>query len=655
MIRKLGLFACWLLLMAGVIRAQEGLNLPTELYVLGNNGQVQRYGIGAAGVSVVTPESDYVLDFGVAPDGNWLAYRTEKALTILNMFSGESKEIETGAGVPSSRGRGDTIVWSPSGDALAYTTLFGGRVYFSANGTPVFADLHDSVFVSLQWSPGGDFLAAQADPNIWWIYRREGTSLRLISAIPSSVGLAWLDAADVVFAPEDGGLVRMDLAHTNTQTALLDAGSIYALPVIMPDGTLGVFGRKKDDSTIPAGSGQLLIVALDTLQPQTVGQTGIDLTGLRWAPGGQLMIALRGGVLALVLPSTGDGLTLPVSDAVAYSWGPPLLENVTRLKLSTNAYFLTPDANGIEQVWRLRKDGSLAEPVTTAAAIVTEYALSPNERNIAFASGGKMWLQPLTASGEAKALADVGVHEVRDITFSLDGTRVAYVVLGSADAPEGGVWLVPTNGGNAELVLQNGPADSATPVYAPPFYRQPQFAPNVNALLAVSGGSETTDFIILDLGTKASLDAGMADEALWLPDGRVLAYGNGVGVGDPPATQSIVIINPADLGHVELASIPYPARILSARDIGDKVVRLVLGNALPGPHMLNVVDLQTDSGALTSVGNGGFMTAPLLSPDGNFIAGQTHADGPLTFRDLTTGKQVVIGEPSTIGHFLWGK
>src|SRR5262245_35588225 len=119
MIRKLSLFAFCFVLFVTVIHAQDGLNLPTELYVLGNNGQVQRYGLGAAGISTVTPESDFVVDFGVAPDGNWLAYRTEQSLTILNMFTGESSVIENGAGVPSARGRGDTLAWSPSGDALA--------------------------------------------------------------------------------------------------------------------------------------------------------------------------------------------------------------------------------------------------------------------------------------------------------------------------------------------------------------------------------------------------------------------------------------------------------------------------------------------------------------------------------------------------------
>ncbi len=654
MIRKLSLLACCLLLLAGFVRAQDGLNLPTELYVLGNNGQVQRYGIGAAGITTVTPESDYVLDFGVAPDGNWIAYRTEKALTMLNIFTNENSVIDTSAGVPSARGRGDTLAWSPSGDAMAYTTLTGGRVYFSGNGTPVFLDLHESVFVNVQWSPGGTYLAAQADPNIWWIYHRDGTTLKLVSAIPSSVGLAWLDDSDVAFAPEDGGLTRMDLAHANTQTLLLDNTSIYALPFLMPDGTLAVFGRQKNDSTIKEGSGQLLSTPLDKPKPTTTGQSAVDLTGLRWAPGGQLLIALRGGVLALVLPQTGDGFTLPSTDTVAYSWGPPPLDNVTKMKLTSNGYFLTPDTNGVRQVWRLRKDGSLAEPVTTAAANVTAYALSPNERSIAFVSGGKLWLQALTGSAAAKSLTDLGQREVSSLTFSLDGTRVAYATKSSDAQPQGGIWLVPASGGDASLVLQNGPAGSSTPANQAPFYDQPQFAPNVNALLTLAGGGSSSDFSIFDLDSKAALDAGNADGAIWLSDGRILVYGNGTGKGDPAAGQSIVAIKPSDLTRTQLATIPYPAHILALRDIGGGKVRLLLGSYLPGPHALNVLDLATDTGALTPVGGGGFISAPQLSADGHLIIGETYANGPLTFRDLGTGKQVVISQPSDVSQFKWG-
>lgn len=653
MSRKLLFLLCALLLVAGGARAQDGLNLPTELYVLTNAGQVQRYGIGAAGITTVTPEDEFVLDFGVAPDGSWLAYRTETALNLLNMSSGESLVIENTASVPSARGRGDTLAWSPSGDALAYTTLYGGRVYFSGSSSPVFLDLRESVFISLGWSPEGSYLAAQTEPNIWWLYRRDGDNLILTSAIPSSQGLAWLSDSQVIFAPDEGGLIRMDLANLNTQTVLLDNTSVYAWPFVVPDGSLSVFARTKDAEQ--PDSGQLF--SLDPAQPkaQAAGDGTVDLNGLRWVPDGQFMVAFRGGVMALVLPATGEGFTLPISDAVAYGWGPPPLDNLASIRLSANGYFLTPDTDGIVQVWRLRKEGALAEPVTQAESNVTEYALSPNERTVAYASAGQVWGRGLNGSADAQALAQVGSHEVRDLTFSPDGTRVAFTTLGTAEEPEGGIWVVSAQGGDAELILRNGPGGGSEPVYAPPFYRQPQFAPNVNALLVAIGGGETTTFGILDLGTRTLLDIGFADEALWLGNGRLLVFGNGIGVGDPPPTQELVSINPADLTRTPLASIAYPERIVSWRDLGSGKVRLVVGNYRPGPQILSVLDLNVENGALLPVAASGFIAQPAISADGNFIAGQRQDGGLLTFRDLLTGKQVLVTEPSQITAFQWGR
>jgi Tol biopolymer transport system component len=119
-----------LLLLLLPMQAQDALNLPTELYVLLNNGSVERYSLGAEGVRRVTPETEFILDFAVAPDGNYVAYRTQAGLFTANMFVPDSvTQIEDDrADVPDVRGKGETLAWSPQGDAIAYTTLYGARV-----------------------------------------------------------------------------------------------------------------------------------------------------------------------------------------------------------------------------------------------------------------------------------------------------------------------------------------------------------------------------------------------------------------------------------------------------------------------------------------------------------------------------------------------
>jgi hypothetical protein len=650
MTRKLSFIIIALLFVSMAHAQEDGLNLPTELYVLTNSGQVQQYGIGMAGLRTITAEDEFVLDFGVAPDGNWLAYRTEDALKLRNMYAEEVVEVEgSSAGIPPVRGRGDTLAWSPTGDVFVYTTAGGARAYFTANQT--FVDLPQGQLTQVMWSPGGAYLAAEAEDNIWWLYRREGENLVLTSAIPSAVGLTWVSPTQVVFAPGEGGLIRMDLAQANAQTVLLDNTWDYALPDLLADGTLAVFGRQKNAEDVPEGSGRLLGLSASSPSIQNLSEAVVELNGLQWAPGGNLLIAFRGGVMALVIPMSGQGLTLPISDAVAYSWGPVPSQVVVGLPLPADGFFITEGADGVRQLWRLPADGSPSAPVTTAAADVTAFAVSPNQRNITYASGGQLWLQPLPTTGDAESLATVE-GEIRNMSFSPDGTRITYDTLSSADNPTGGIWQISAAGGDAAQLLLNGPEGQA--VNAPPFYRDPQYAPNINGLLVAISDGETTDYALLDLGTRELLQVASFDDAIWLSDGRIMGYGNGIGIGEPLTMQEIAVVTPADGLRRVLAMLPYPVRVVAMREIEAGTVRLALGSYAGGPQALNVITLDTNTGALSPGANGGFMVNPQVAPDGTFLAGYTRPDGPLIFRDLTMGSSSVINEPPNTRAFTWG-
>ena len=318
------------LLIAAPSAAQDGLNLPADLYVLVNDGQIRRYGVGAGGVTDLTPASLFIIDFGIDSLGNRIAFRTESGLFVIDIASGgQPQQIEgVAADVPPYRGVGNTIAWSPNGDAIAYTTTYGARVYFDTGGTVAFVDLKDGIFKSLSWSPGGTFLAAEAEtaPNsadsVWWIYRRDGYDLVLTSIIPSSVGTAWVSDSEIVFAPVDGGLRLMSLDQANAQAVLLDASVVYRLPALNAQDALVFFGRDPNDENVPDGYGRLLQLARGAQQLQTIGEVPISLSGLRWAPGGSLLLAFQGGVIALYDPSTGLGFPLPIENVVAYAWGP---------------------------------------------------------------------------------------------------------------------------------------------------------------------------------------------------------------------------------------------------------------------------------------------------------------------------------------------
>ena len=376
------------------VQAQDGLNLPTELYILLNEGSVERYGLGTAGVRKVTPEDAFVLDFGVAPDGNWLAYRTTDGLFVSNMFADESRQIEdTRASIPDIRGRGDTIAWSPSSDALAYTTEYGGRVAFLESGE--YADLLTAGLFHILWSPDGQYLAAEALEGVWWIFRRQGSEMLLTAAIPGAQGADWFSETQFIYAPIEGGLTIIDLMNNNQPTVVLDSSASYYLPYVLDDGQVRVFIGIREAAT--------LIEVIGAGVGNVVGEVGtgtVDLTDVRWSPRGQLMMAFQGGAIALIDPISGAGFTLPIAGASAYGWGPEYPPSVNGISLSADGYFLALDNSSVMQVWRLPADNSLPVTITPSALDITEFDVSPDGTRIAYVSNSSLWVFALGTETE---------------------------------------------------------------------------------------------------------------------------------------------------------------------------------------------------------------------------------------------------------------
>ena len=643
----------WLLWMALALLAvpltaqDDAFNLPAPLFVLTNEGRVDRYGLGTEGVSTVTPDDEFVVDFGVAPDGNWLAYRTENALKLRNIYSEVTVTVDdTQADVPPIRGNGATIAWSPVGDAVATTTLFGGRVYFNtgnevdSNSTFTAVNLDAGPFVQVMWSPDGRYLAAEADAKVWWVYRREQNNLILTSAITSSNGLAWFNADTLAFAPADGGLRLMDLSLANTQSVLMDETWVYSLPNLLPDGTLAVFGWQKGD-TIPEGYGRLIGLPAGEPRIDNLSELSIELVGLRWMPNSRLLITFRGGALALVNPVTADGFPLPVNNAVAYDWGPePVPVNNSPL-LSAPLFFLADNTNGVVQVWRLAGDGTPAEVLTTEPDGVGSYGVAPSGQQIAYSSGNRLLVQRLNGS-PAAVVADLVSDTASHPTFSVDGQRVTY--------SDNGIWVVPTAGGDPRQIV----ADDLTEGFERR-YSRPVFAPNLDALLVQVARSDITVPGVLDPNTGEVLEIAVEQQATWLDDGRILLYGAGMDE------------RPGGLAIAGVASLTQPAQFLpdivpvqAAQEISTNQLRLILPSRNIGPDVLRVASLDVTTGQLASVQNGGFLVNPTLSPDGLFAVGFGYqigkgetTSGPLILRNLETGEQFRIGEPPAVWDVSW--
>ncbi|MBE0689957.1 MAG: hypothetical protein IH587_07525, partial [Anaerolineae bacterium] len=534
------------------LAAQDALNLPADLYVLINTGIIQRYGLGDEGVSQVTPENEFVVDFGLAPNGDLIAYRTESSISIMSMSgASESRVIERQADVPPYRGLGETIAWSPDQRAVAYTTTYGARVYHDLGEVAAYSDLQEGLFVDLSWSPSSQYLAARTDTGVWWIYRRLESAMSLASVITQTDGVAWVTGLQLVFTPPDGGLILMDLELANEQFVILDSQWEYDLPYLNASDELVFFGRDKSDESTPPGYGRLQSIARGDSEVLTRGRTAVQTAGLRWAPGALLLTAFDGGVLALYDPVSGQGFPLPITDVAAYSWGrfdaeaffalqptpQPIvptpaaldvteaaddaIEIVSGLQMRYDAFFLASDEGNTAQLWRLPGSGTNAAQVTSANVDVVEYAVAPDLSSVAYISAGQLWLQPLSG-GRPLSLATLENAGFVSPAFSPDASQIAYT--------DGGIQMVAINGENARTVRADSEEEGI-------FYGEPKFSPDGSRLLVSElrpGINGVHGVLMLDDGGYQMLQTDFGAQALRLSDGSIVSYGY-TPQGDLPA------------------------------------------------------------------------------------------------------------------------
>jgi Tol biopolymer transport system component len=603
-----------IMLAAGAAAQEDGLNLPTELYTLKRDGRIERFGLGAAGVADVTPPGALTVDFGVSPDGVWLVYRTDSAVGLYNMRTGEQRALDTtGASFPPYRGRGQSIAWSPDGGAIAYTTETGLRVAFLTGG---FADVVISPLLDLVWSPDGTYLAAEAESDVWWVYRRinDPPQVALHSAIPSSRGLTWANNTQLLFAPAEGGLYMMDVANANQQAALDDSANRYSLPQRRQDGTVALFVRPSGNRNITDTAGYLWQIAAGPVLEQ-VSQQSVELSGMRWTPDGRLLTTLSGGVFAVVDPVSAQGFPLPMTDVAAYGWGALRLPSVPNLPLTSNVYFLGDDGTGIMQVWRLPADGSAPVALTAHDAAIESYDVAPDGRTVAYVSAGTLWVMTPDPDVATPILTAEGISAP---VFNADGTRITYQM------PDG-IYLIDAQGGEPQLVLAD--------------YAEPQFA-GENLLVRIPDG----DLALFTIETGDVQRLGSFMRAKPLPDGRIL------GAGAPASDMETgIYLMGAGSAPVLLYRTPPGLRIRDFAPLIDGSVRLLMERADGLPAPVRVFDIST-TGAAVSIPAVPYLSEGQISPDGGTLAGYASGAGTLAVYSIPLASESVVPVPARVNN-----
>lgn len=647
-----GLIVVLWLYLAIVARGQEPLRLPAPLYVLTNDGIVQQYRPGDAGMKAITPLNTFVLDFRLAPDDNWMAYRTLDGLWITNLYQDDSLRLIEGssAGVPPIRGKGETIAWSGQADTVAYTTLAGIRVYSLTNNSFTQIDIEN--IEHLLWSPDGRYLAAENSENAWWIYRREDSSFNLTSVIPVTAGAAWVGLAEIVFAPPEGGLVLMNLGQANAQTQLLDSSTQYRLPFVESEEALLAFTMSKQSSR-----GLLTRVFLNPQGATAVpiGEAEIDVTDLRWSPQGNVLVGFQAGAVAVVNALSGEGVTLPLPTISAYGWGSVPPNEVALFPLPEDLFALAPDEDGVPQVWRIPQD-LLPYVMTQSKEPVTSYALSIPRDAVAYVAGGTLWWQDLTGNDAAKSLIRLTPPLAVGLAFGPDGS----VYYRDTHGGKSGIWRIKPDQPDPDLFIED--TDER-------IYFQPRPASSVSALAV--GWSETgagSGMSVYDTTTRARLvDLLLTTETStanrlatlavyrvpqWLRGTQMLFGGtitrNGAGY---------VGLHVMDINNTQEP--PYVVfRIEQVVTIHDVVllpetstVRLLLQFTTPGP--ITLLDLPLNGGNPDLQAQVGFLTEPRLSPDGSVVAALTQPEGDIVIWSMATHRRVTLANPGQVESLSW--
>ncbi|MFC1959824.1 TolB family protein [Chloroflexota bacterium] len=665
--------ALWLILflvattgpIPGVSAQGEGLSLPAALFILTDQNQVMRIGAGGSLATAVTPPDQTVADFGIAPDGQWIVYRTTGsaeaapllAVTTIDGLSGQVLEFDE-AGQPPIEGRGQTLAWSPDGTAIAYTTAAGLRIYMAGLGEyggALFKNLAGGPFINLLWSPGSGFLAAEAENDVWWIYRREinaaGGDLVYHGQIPGSAGSDWVREGVLALAPPAGSLLTLDVV-AGTQTALLGADSFVSNPAHN-----GTVGDERLIFFVHEPTGQRFAArrfgTVSTLGGDSQEfESAVELTAdMRWMPDGLALTAVEDGTLTIIEPRTGSRREV-ITGVKNYSWGPLPLTEVSGMILPADLYFIARDAASIPQVWRLPANGAEVEQVTIEPQPVLDFALSPDANQIAYSTGGNL----IVANGDG-----TGGRELSPImerpgagaqpAWSPDGQTIAYI--------RDGIWLVPTIGGaRTELITDNLGQD--TPPDQVRVYMNPRWSPDGGQLLVDIGYYEGRSPGILPITGGAVTPLGvLSSQAGWTPDNQILAWDAGFGYTQP----GLYLVNPA-IPDTFMTILDDTWHILDTQPLAPEaaaILRNPTGDSMgPGIAQPFLVPVLPDALPIPN-GQGGLIEQPILSPKGNYAAGLQQATyndygltGQLNIISLQNGAQVAIQTPDVVWALQWG-
>ena len=195
--------------------------LPAPLYFLTADHQLVRMGAERGEVTPISDPNQPVADFDIAPDGDWVVYRTlyEGRVVVSNLRDGRGQVLALSGETPPPSSARQTIAWAPKGDAIAYVLAGEGVRIRSLLATEESAEtLVRGSWAELYWADAHTLLVSDEAGHATRI-TRQGADVTLTSAPdaparPQPRYPAYLSAQGVVYngtpIPNTAGALAFD-------------------------------------------------------------------------------------------------------------------------------------------------------------------------------------------------------------------------------------------------------------------------------------------------------------------------------------------------------------------------------------------------------------------------------------------------------------